>query len=173
MTEAAPQIVLLLGGARSGKSRIAQARAEALAGELVYVATGQALDAEMSERIAKHRADRGARWRTLEVPLDLPETLRIESTRGRVMLVDCLTLWLSNLMLGEHDIAAATDGLLSALSAAAGTVLLVANEVGLGIVPDNALARRFRDEAGRLNQRVAAVAHEVLFVAAGLPLRMK
>jgi adenosylcobinamide kinase/adenosylcobinamide-phosphate guanylyltransferase len=165
------EIVLFVGGARSGKSRIAQARAEALPGELVYVATGEALDAEMAERIAKHRADRGARWRTVEVPLDLPEAIRREN--GRVLLVDCLTLWLSNLLLGEHDIPAATERLLAALDAATGTVLLVSNEVGMGIVPENALARRFRDEAGRLNQRVGTVATEVLLVAAGLSLRMK
>jgi adenosylcobinamide kinase/adenosylcobinamide-phosphate guanylyltransferase len=164
-------IVLLLGGARSGKSRIAQARAEALPGELVYIATGAALDAEMAERIARHRADRGPRWRTVEAPIDLPDAIRPEG--GRVLLVDCLTLWLSNLMLGEHDIPAASDRLLAALDAASSTVLLVANEVGMGIVPENALARRFRDEAGRLNQRVAAAAHEVLLVAAGLALRMK
>jgi len=164
-------VVLLLGGARSGKSRIAQARAETLPGELVYVATGEALDAEMAERIARHRADRGPRWRTVESPIDLPETIRREN--GHVLLVDCLTLWLSNLMLGERDVTTATDQLLAALDAASGTVLLVSNEVGMGIVPENALARRFRDEAGRLNQRVAAVADEVLLVAAGLSLRMK
>jgi adenosylcobinamide kinase/adenosylcobinamide-phosphate guanylyltransferase len=164
-------IVLLLGGARSGKSRIAQTRAEALPGELAYIATGEARDAEMAERIARHRADRGARWRTVEAPIDLPEAIRRENER--VLLVDCLTLWLSNLMLGEHDIAAATDRLLAALDRASGTVLLVSNEVGMGIVPENALARRFRDEAGRLNQRVAAAADEVLLVAAGLALRMK
>lgn len=164
-------IVLLLGGARSGKSRIAQTRAEALPGELVYLATGEALDAEMAERIARHRADRGARWRTVEAPIDLPAAIRRED--GRVLLVDCLTLWLSNLMMGEHDIDAATNQLLAALDTASGTVLLVSNEVGMGIVPENALARRFRDEAGRLNQRVAAAASEVALVAAGLTLRMK
>jgi adenosylcobinamide kinase / adenosylcobinamide-phosphate guanylyltransferase len=166
-------VVLLVGGARSGKSRIAQTRAEALPGELVYIATGQALDDEMTARIAKHRADRGARWRTLEVPLELAAAVRSEGERGRVLLIDCLTLWLSNLMLGEHDITAATDSLLEALASMSGTVLLVSNEVGMSIVPENALARRFRDEAGRLNQRVAAAASEVLFVAAGLALRMK
>jgi adenosylcobinamide kinase/adenosylcobinamide-phosphate guanylyltransferase len=171
LTRKAAEIVLLLGGARSGKSRMAQARAEALPGELVYLATGEARDAEMSERIAKHRADRGARWRTVEVPIDLPEAIRRES--GRVVLVDCLTLWLSNLMLSEHDISAAADRLCASLTDATGTVLLVSNEVGMGIVPENALARRFRDEAGRLNQRIAGVANEVLLVAAGLALRMK
>ena len=170
-TDPARHVVLLLGGARSGKSRIAQERAETLSGELVYIATGEALDAEMAERIARHRADRGPRWRTVEAPIDLPEAIRRE--RGRVLLVDCLTLWLSNLLLSEHGIAAATARLLAALEAATSTVLLVSNEVGMGIVPENALARRFRDEAGRLHQRVAAVADEVLLVAAGLALRMK
>jgi adenosylcobinamide kinase/adenosylcobinamide-phosphate guanylyltransferase len=173
MTREATEIVLFLGGARSGKSRMAQTRAERAPGELVYVATGEALDTEMTERIAKHRSDRGARWRTVETPLALPEAVRRESMRGRVVLVDCLTLWLSNLILGERDVAAETSALLEALADARGAVLIVANEVGLGIVPDNALARRFRDEAGRLNQAVAAAANEVLFVAAGLSLRMK
>jgi adenosylcobinamide kinase/adenosylcobinamide-phosphate guanylyltransferase len=166
-------VVLFLGGARSGKSRIAQERAEASAGELVYVATGEALDAEMHDRIARHRADRGARWRTVEVPLELADVIQRESGPGRVLLVDCLTLWLSNVMLSGHDVSAATARLLDSLGAAPGAVLVVSNEVGMGIVPENALARRFRDEAGRLNQRVASVAHEVVLVAAGLPLRIK
>ncbi len=166
-------MVLFLGGARSGKSRLAQERAEASAGELVYVATGEPLDAEMKERIARHRADRGARWRTVEVPLELADAILRESGQGRVLLIDCLTLWLSNVMLGEHDVSVATARLLDSLGTARGTVLVVSNEVGMGIVPENALARRFRDEAGRLNQRVASLAHEVMLVAAGLPLRIK
>jgi adenosylcobinamide kinase / adenosylcobinamide-phosphate guanylyltransferase len=173
MSDEGNRIVLFLGGARSGKSRLAQARAEALAGELVYLATGEALDAEMTDRIAKHRAGRSSRWRTLEVPLELPDAICREGRHARVLLVDCLTLWLSNLILGEHDVPAATNRLLDSLGAAGGTVLLVSNEVGMGIVPENALARRFRDEAGRLNQSVASVAHEVLLVAAGLPIRLK
>jgi len=174
LTRDSGEIVLLLGGARSGKSRLAQARAEADGqAALVYVATGEARDAEMGERIARHRADRGARWRAVEVPIDLPEVVSRERGPGRVVLVDCLTLWLSNLLLSEHDVPAATARLLDALRVGGGTVLLVSNEVGLGIVPDNALARRFRDEAGRLHQSVAAVADEVLFVAAGLSIRMK
>jgi adenosylcobinamide kinase/adenosylcobinamide-phosphate guanylyltransferase len=173
VTEATGRVVLLLGGARSGKSRIAQTRAETLAGDLVYVATGQALDDEMAQRVAQHRADRGARWRTVEVPLELAAAIRRESGEGRVLLVDCLTLWLSNLMLGDHDVALATQALLDALASTSGTVLLVSNEVGMGIVPENALARRFRDEAGRLNQRVATAANEVLFVAAGLAMPLK
>jgi adenosylcobinamide kinase/adenosylcobinamide-phosphate guanylyltransferase len=166
-------VVLLVGGARSGKSRIAQTRAEAVGGELVYVATGQALDDEMTARIARHRSERGAQWRTVEAPLELPDAIRREGARDRVLLVDCLTLWLSNLMLGHHDVEAATAALLDVLATTSATVLLVSNEVGMGIVPENALARRFRDEAGRLNQRVAAAASEVLLVAAGLAIRMK
>lgn len=167
------QTVLLLGGARSGKSRIAQARAESLPGELVYIATGQASDDEMAERIARHRADRGPRWRTVEAPLDLPDAIRRECQPGRVLLVDCLTLWLSNVMLGDHDVSIATHGLLRVLGATAAPVLVVSNEVGGGIVPENALARRFRDEQGRLNQGVAALAGEVQLVTAGLTLRLK
>jgi len=168
------EVVLLLGGARSGKSRMAQARAEATAqAALIYIATGEARDAEMTDRIARHRADRGPRWQTFEVPIELPEVIARERGAERVVLVDCLTLWLSNLLLSDRDISDATDRLLDSLKSGAGLVLLVSNEVGLGIVPDNALARRFRDEAGRLHQRVAAIADEVLLVAAGLAIRMK
>lgn len=165
--------LLVLGGARSGKSRYAQARAEALGGDLVYVATAQALDAEMDERIARHRADRGAAWSTVEAPLDLTAAIRAGDHPERVLLVDCLTLWTTNLLLADRDIDAATGDLVTAIADAACPVILVANEVGLGIVPDNALARRFRDEAGRVNQRIAAAVDEVMFVAAGLPLRFK
>lgn len=165
--------LLVLGGARSGKSRYAQARAEALDAAPVYIATGQAFDAEMEERIARHRADRDTRWTTVEAPIDLPAAIRAHGGPDRVLLVDCLTLWTSNLILGDHDMVAATVALTAALDDAAAPVILVANEVGLGIVPDNALARRFRDEAGRLNQTMAAVANEAVFVAAGLALRLK
>ena len=165
--------LFVLGGARSGKSRYAQARAEALDGELVFVATGQAGDAEMADRIARHRADRGPRWITVEAPIDLPAAIRAESREDRVLLIDCLTLWVSNLLLAERDIPAAGDALVAAIDDAGGPLILVANEVGLGIVPDNALARRFRDEAGRVNQRIAAAVDGVMFVAAGLPLKLK
>ncbi|WP_423603790.1 bifunctional adenosylcobinamide kinase/adenosylcobinamide-phosphate guanylyltransferase [Sphingomonas sp. MS122] len=165
--------LLVLGGARSGKSSHAQARAEAIGGELVFVATAEASDDEMADRIARHRADRGARWSTIEAPVELAATIRRESRRGRVLLVDCLTLWASNLLLAGRDIPAATDDLAEAIAAVQGPLILVSNEVGLGIVPDNALARRFRDAAGRVNQRVAACADEVVFVAAGLPLKLK
>jgi len=165
--------LFVLGGARSGKSRFAQARAEAMPGELVFIATAQAFDAEMTDRIARHRADRDARWRTVEAPIALPEAITQHSAPGRVLLVDCLTLWTSNLLLGEHDIDAATQALERAVITAPGPVILVANEVGLGIVPDNALARRFRDHAGLLNQRIAAAAQQVVLVTAGLPLSLK
>ncbi|WP_333571808.1 bifunctional adenosylcobinamide kinase/adenosylcobinamide-phosphate guanylyltransferase [Sphingomonas sp.] len=165
--------LLVLGGARSGKSRYAQARAESHSGDLIYIATAQAFDAEMEDRIARHIADRGPRWSTLDVPLDLPAAIVANAAPGGVLLVDCLTLWTSNLMFAERDVDAETEALAAAVAQAAGPVILVANEVGLGIVPDNALARRFRDVAGRLNQAIAAAADEVQLVAAGLPLRLK
>ena len=171
MTEA--RVTLVLGGARSGKSRHAQALAEAQGGALVFVATAQALDDEMRARVAQHRADRDLRWRTVEAPLALAETVVAEGRPGSVLLLDCLTLWASNLLLGEADAALALDALDAALRDTAARVVLVANEVGLGIVPDNALARRFRDLAGTINQRVAARADRVVFVAAGLPLVLK
>ncbi|HSX54967.1 MAG TPA: bifunctional adenosylcobinamide kinase/adenosylcobinamide-phosphate guanylyltransferase, partial [Sphingomonas sp.] len=130
--------LLVLGGARSGKSSYAQARAEALDGELAFVATGQALDPEMAERIARHRADRGPRWITVEAPLELATAVRTESRDDRVLLIDCLTLWTTNLLLAERDIQAATTELVQAIASAPGPLILVANEVGLGIVPDNA-----------------------------------
>lgn len=165
--------LLVLGGARSGKSRYAQSRAEAQDGELVFVATAQAFDGEMAERVARHRADRGERWRTIEAPLALADVVRREAAPGRVLLIDCLTLWASNLMFAECDIEADTEALTDAIATATGPVILVTNEVGLGIVPDNALARRFRDVAGRINQAVAASVSEAVFIAAGLPLRLK
>lgn len=165
--------LLILGGARSGKSRHAQSRIEALPGRLAYVATAQALDPEMEDRIARHQADRGERWHTIEAPVDLPAVIRQAKDTCDAMLVDCLTLWLSNLMLAGHDIAAASSALLDALAENSVPIALVANEVGLGIVPENALARRFRDEAGRLNQRLAVACDKVIFVAAGLPLVLK
>jgi adenosylcobinamide kinase/adenosylcobinamide-phosphate guanylyltransferase len=165
--------LLVLGGARSGKSRYAQARAEGLDAELVFIATAQAFDAEMVDRIARHRADRDARWATVEAPVALAAAIRAECREDRVLLIDCLTLWTSNLLLAEHDIPAAADQLIMAIHEATGPLILVSNEVGLGIVPDNELARRFRDEAGRVNQQVAAAVDEAMFIAAGLPLRLK
>jgi adenosylcobinamide kinase/adenosylcobinamide-phosphate guanylyltransferase len=167
------RVIFFIGGARSGKSRLAQNRAESMTGELIYVATAQPADAEMAERIARHRGDRGGRWRTVEVPIELPQALTRNDGAGRVMLVDCLTLWLSNLMLEDRDIPAAQSELLNAFANIDSTVILVTNEVGMGIVPDNALARRFRDAAGRLHQEIAACADEVWLVAAGLGLALK
>lgn len=165
--------LLVLGGARSGKSRHAEARAAAVGGERVYIATAQAFDDEMRERIACHRADRGPGWRTVEAPLALVEALETEDGAGRVILIDCLTLWASNLLLADADITAETLRLTGTIGGCAAHVILVANEVGLGIVPDNALARRFRDAAGRMNQAVAAACDEVFFVAAGLAMTLK
>ncbi len=162
-------LTLVLGGARSGKSRHAEALIEAETAPWAYIATAQAWDGEMRDRIAIHRARRCEGWQTLDAPLDLPAALAIPHPA----LVDCLTLWLTNLMLGEHDIAAATAALDAALDARTAATVLVGNEVGLGIVPDNALARRFRDEAGRLHQHLAARAGTVLFMVAGLPMRVK
>ena len=171
MTDDPWRIRLVLGGARSGKSRHAQALAEACAAPWRFVATAQAFDAEMAERIAHHRADRSAAWATIEAPLALPET--IAAVEDGVLLVDCLTLWTSNLMLAEVDTDVATDALIAALTRSSVRIVLVSNEVGWGIVPDNALARRFRDVAGRVNQRVAAAADRVDLLVAGLPMSLK
>jgi adenosylcobinamide kinase/adenosylcobinamide-phosphate guanylyltransferase len=165
-------IILITGGARSGKSTRAEARARAFAGQPVYVATAEALDAEMHERIAKHRLRRGNEWLERETPLEVAAAL-LETDGGGARLVDCLTLWLSNLMHAERDWEKEARLLLEALSRQRSPVVLVTNEVGLGIVPDNALARRFRDAAGILNQMVARAADEVEFVVAGLPMRVK
>jgi adenosylcobinamide kinase / adenosylcobinamide-phosphate guanylyltransferase len=165
--------LLVLGGARSGKSRYAETRISTAVGEPVYIATGQAFDDEMVQRIARHGEDRGPGWRTIEAPLDLPAAIIAESGNRAAVLVDCLTLWTTNLLLAELDVEDATDRLLAALRSHSGPIALVSNEVGLGIVPDNALARRFRDAAGRMNQAVAATVDEVQFIAAGLPLTLK
>ncbi len=168
-------ITFVLGGARSGKSSFALAGASALPGRKVYVATAQALDEEMKERVRKHREERTKEWATLEEPLAVPAALKDMHTRYEVVLIDCLTLWLSNVLLsGPEDPKNSIDALISALGECkAPHLYLVSNEVGLGIVPENALARRFRDAAGLLNQRVAAIADAVYFVAAGIPLKIK
>ncbi|QJU59755.1 bifunctional adenosylcobinamide kinase/adenosylcobinamide-phosphate guanylyltransferase [Sphingomonas sp. AP4-R1] len=173
----AVRTILVLGGARSGKSahaqRLAEAAAEAAGGDLVFIATAEAYDDEMRDRIARHRADRDARWRTVEAPRDLAEAIRAEGGEGRTILVDCLTLWLSNLLLADADLDAAGEALAAAAEEARARIVLVSNEVGFGIVPDNALARRFRDAAGRLNQRMAARCEAVDLVVAGIPLPVK
>ncbi|MEH6695268.1 MAG: bifunctional adenosylcobinamide kinase/adenosylcobinamide-phosphate guanylyltransferase [Hyphomonas sp.] len=161
----------ILGGARSGKSARAQALAEAAGAARVYIATAEALDEEMEARIARHKADRGAGWRTVETPLDLVPALK--AAAASVVLVDCLTLWLSNLMHHGRDVGAETHALCAFLGQCRGEVILVSNEVGLGLVPETPLGRAFRDAQGRLNQQVAAACDVVEFVAAGLPLRLK
>jgi adenosylcobinamide kinase/adenosylcobinamide-phosphate guanylyltransferase len=165
-------IILITGGARSGKSTRAEVRAREFPGRPVYIATAEALDAEMSERIAGHRARRGSEWLERETPIELAAALD-ETDGGGARLVDCLTLWLSNLMHEERDIERETVRLAETLSRQQSPVVLVTNEVGLGIVPDNALARRFRDAAGILNQNIARAADEVELVVAGLPMRVK
>jgi adenosylcobinamide kinase/adenosylcobinamide-phosphate guanylyltransferase len=169
-------LTLVLGGARSGKSAYAQRAAEAWASARnlapIYIATAEAGDAEMAERIERHRLDRGCAWRTLEAPLDLTGALAGLGETD-VAVVDCLTLWLSNAMAQPEGHAARADQLLSALSDCPARLWLVSNEVGWGIVPDNALARAFRDAAGRLHQAIAEVADEVVLVVAGLPLALK
>lgn len=166
-----PKVTLVLGGARSGKS----AYAEALIGETggLYLATAEARDAEMAERIAHHRLRRGPAWQTREEPIELAATLRHETRQDRAILVDCLTLWLSNIMAAGRNVDHETERLRAVLPTLAGPVVLVANEVGLGIVPEQALGRAFRDHAGRLNQAIARVADRVVLVVAGLSLILK
>jgi adenosylcobinamide kinase / adenosylcobinamide-phosphate guanylyltransferase len=162
---------LVLGGARSGKTGHGLALAEAAGPCRRFIATAEAGDAEMAARIARHQAERGSGWHTLEAPLDLAAAL--EQIPEDVALVDCLTLWLSNLMHAGRDPEAETLRLIEALSGCDTPIILVSNEVGLGLVPETPLGRRFRDEQGRLNQRVAAAVGAVDFVAAGIALALK
>ena len=185
---------LVIGGARSGKSRFAQALAEAHAGEVQLIVTAEILDEEMRERVAKHRAERPSHWHVTEAPIDLPEAIcrltlgcapRTDPTDAHdnpvsnahptsFVLVDCLTLWLSNILCTQPDsLERRVDALCAAIAAAQGQLVLVSNEVGWSIVPENKLARLFRDEQGRLNQRIAALCDEVTLVTAGLPLKLK
>jgi len=165
------RLTLVLGGARSGKSRYAERLVTALPAPWIYVATAEARDAEMTERIAAHQARRGAGWRTLETPRDVVGALTAHGTTP--LLVDCLTLWLANALLASADADAEIERLEAALEQASAPLVLVANEVGFGIVPDNPLGRRFRDLQGLLNQRIAARADRVVLVIAGLPLTIK
>ena len=168
-------LVLVLGGARSGKSTFALARARSFGRSLVYLATAEAGDDEMAARIARHRAERGEEWRTIEERLAIAPILRAE--QGKTIVVDCLTIWLANLMGDEVEATARIDGaladLLSALAERQSAIIAVSNEVGLGIVPDHPLGRAFRDAAGLMNQKVAEVAGEVYLLVAGQPLRVK
>lgn len=164
---------LVLGGARSGKSRFAEHLAEKFGLERVYVATGAAFDGEMASRIALHKEQRGDGWTTIEEQLDLCGVLARECAPQRVVLVDCLTLWLSNLLFAERDLDAETAALSRVVRELAGPCVFVSNEVGMGIVPENRLSRSFRDAQGRLNQAMANACDQVVFVAAGLPLLLK
>lgn len=178
-------IELILGGARSGKSRHAETRAQASGAAVTVIATAQALDEEMAARIRRHQSDRPSAWRTVETPRALAATLSREAAPGRCLVVDCLTLWLANLLDGAEALPPGADAsalprfteerdaLLATLPQLPGHILLVSNEVGLGLVPEHPLGRLFRDEAGRLNQQVAQLADTVTFVAAGLPLTLK
>lgn len=166
------QLTFVLGGAASGKSLYAESLVTDTGAPRVYIATGEAWDDEMRAKIAAHVDQRGPGWRTLEAPLDVAPALA-SVAEDEVALLDCATMWMSNHLLAENDLEAETTRLLDALAACKGKVVVVSNEVGMGIVPENALARRFRDVQGRLNKRLAAAADTVLFVAAGLPLTMK
>ena len=165
-------ITLVLGGARSGKSRYAEWLIATYPKPWVYVATAEAKDSEMAERIAAHKARRASGWQTVEAPHEVPEAL-VAAPPQAAVLIDCLTLWLTNLMLGAFKVDVMTERLEGALAGRSGPTVLVANEVGLGIVPENALARRFRDAQGMLNQRLAAKASRVIMMVAGLPVAVK
>lgn len=165
-------LTLVLGGARSGKSTYAERLASGFPAPWRYVATAQAFDEEMRERIVQHRARRGEGWATVEAPFDLVAALT-ETPKRQPVLIDCLTLWLSNHMLAGHDFEAESDRLAAVLARPRGPWFVVSNEVGLGLVPDNALGRRFRDAQGRLNQKVAEAADRVVLMVAGLPMQVK
>lgn len=167
-----PKLTLVLGGAASGKSAYAEGLIAGSGLQKVYIATAQVYDAEMEAKVARHREMRGEGWITYEEPLDVSAILS-QVQVGQAVLLDCATLWLSNVMLADHDIAAASAGLVQGLADCAAPVVIVSNEVGQGIVPDNALARRFRNAHGALNQAIAAQADSVVAVMAGLPLVLK
>ena len=167
-----PTVILILGGARSGKSAFAE-RLIGSAANPVYLATGQPLDDEMRDRIEQHRRRRGGHWTTLEEPLRLTDAISRAAAPDRPVLVDCLTLWLSNLLLAGHDLQAETGSLLTLLAAPPGPVILVSNEVGLGVVPEHRLGREFRDHAGQLHQAIAELAQQVYLLVAGQPLTVK
>lgn len=172
MTGSLPPLTLVVGGARSGKSAFAERLITATGRPRRYIATAEAWDDEMRDRIAQHQRDRAGDWTTVEAPLDLPAALA-SSRPSEVVLIDCATLWLTNHLLADHDLVQETEALVAALATCLAPVVIVSNETGWGIVPENALARRFRDEQGRLNQRLAAEATLVVTVIAGLPMVLK
>lgn len=165
--------VLVLGGARSGKSRTALQLAEQTSSQRIYIATAQAFDDEMRERIALHRLERDRSWQTVDAPLELVQAIQTQTNPEKAVLVDCLTLWLSNVVLAERDPSREADELIRATREAQGPLILVSNEVGQGIVPSTPLGRSFRDEQGRLNQKMAEACDAVIFVAAGCPILLK
>jgi adenosylcobinamide kinase / adenosylcobinamide-phosphate guanylyltransferase len=167
------RVILVLGGARSGKSAFAEKLIAEAGLAKIYLATSQVFDGEMEKRVDLHRARRGADWHLVEEPVDLGGALKANTSAERAILVDCLTLWVTNLMMAEADIAKLGDDLAAQLAMLSGTIVLVSNEVGQGIVPDNKMAREFRDHAGLLHQKIAAIADEVYFVTAGLPQKLK
>ena len=166
------KLTFVLGGARSGKSLYAERLVTSLPSPWTYIATAHSFDAEMNARIAEHQRRRSPDWITIDAPLDLPGALA-RVPKGQPVLVDCLTLWLTNVMLGGQSVSDASDRLFDALDSKTEQCVFVSNEVGLGIVPDNALAREFRDHAGRLHQRMASRAGSVIFMVAGLPMVVK
>ena len=168
-----PPVTLVLGGARSGKSRYAEGLLDRHPGRRVYLATAEVLDDEMAARVKAHRDRRDEDWKTVEEPLALAAALKAETEQGAAVLVDCLTLWLGNLLGEARAVEAEIDGLVASIGQFGGPVVFVSNEVGQGIVPDNALARQFRDHAGILHQRLAQKADRVVFVTAGLPMNLK
>lgn len=168
-----PPVTLILGGQRSGKSKLAETLIEDAAGGGLYLATAEARDGEMTDRIATHRARRGPDWETIEEPLDILGQIREHAAPGRPVLVDCVTLWLANLMAAGRNPVSEVESLAQGLDGLGGPVVFVSNEVGLGVIPANALARSFADAAGRANQRLAQRADRVVFTAAGLPMVLK
>ena len=164
---------LVLGGARSGKSRYALELGEGLSSDRVFIATAQGFDGEMRERISRHRADRDVSWQTVEEAVEVWDVIARECREDRVVLLDCLTLWLNNVMLEGRDVESDLERLVACLEGVTGELILVSNEIGLGLVPDTELGREFRDLHGRMNQRVAAVCDRVLFMVAGLPVVVK
>jgi len=169
---ALPKLTLVLGGAASGKSAFAEGLAKAGGQPATYIATAQAFDDEMAQKIARHKAQRGAGWHTIEEPLDLPRALA-QAPKGQPILIDCATLWLTNVILGDHDLLQHQQDALAAIASAPGPVVIVSNEVGYGLVPENALSRRSRNAQGRLNQDLARRADLVVTIMAGLPLVLK
>ena len=164
--------ILVTGGARSGKSVFAEKRTKKLGSSLIYIATSEVIDSEMKKRVEEHQARRGSEWQTLHAPINLTEAL-IETDGKGPCLVDCVTFWLNNLIFHDEDIDAATKELITVLNERSDPVVLVTNEVGSGIIPENALARRFCDEAGRLNQTISQIADEVYVSISGIPLQIK